>query len=200
MTRRMSILTALAGSWLTATAGSASDFDSRVARVSYVSGDVSYQRGDDDGWSGLRVNTPLVTGDSFYAPEGGRAEVDLGSGVIIRVDGDTEVGLVNCTTDITQLGLNGGVLDLSARSFPSGFALEVDTPTGATTILEPGRYRIEVSDRGTAYSVAQGSLTLASEGQQLDVHEGETLVLEETDPPRYGYGELPERTPFDDWA
>ena len=200
MTKAAAILSLLASSIAAPQASVASDFDSRVARVSYVSGDVSYQRGDDDGWAGARINTPLVTGDSFYAPEGGRAEVDLGSGVIIRVDGGTEVELVNNSTDVAQLGLNGGVLDLSARSFPSGFTLELDTPTGAATILEPGRYRFEVSDRGTAYTVVQGSLSLAVDGEQLDVREGESLVLEHTDPPRYGYGELPERTSFDAWA
>jgi hypothetical protein len=181
-------------------ASRADDPGARVARVSYVSGEVSYQRGDVEGWNDLRVNTPLVTGDSFYAPDGGRAEVDLGGGIVARVDGGTQIDLVNNTREITQLGINSGTLDLSARSFPRGYTLEIDTPTAAATYLEPGRYRVDVTDRMTTYAVIQGSMSLAINGQQLDVREGESLELENTDPPTYGYGTLSGGTPFQSWV
>jgi hypothetical protein len=195
-------ITLLAGTMFVASAPYAQEQepDARVARISYVSGDVSYQRGDDEGWNDVRVNTPLVTGDAFYAPEGARAEVDLGSGIVIRVDGGTEVQLVNNSAEVAQLGLSNGVMDLSVRSFPSDFTLELDTPTGAATILEPGRYRVDVDERGTRYSVIEGTISLAVDGEQLDVRAGESLELEDTDPPTYGYDRLSGRTPFDSWA
>jgi hypothetical protein len=194
------VATLLAGTVLLPFATHADDPGARVARVSYVSGDASYQRGDVEGWNNLRVNTPLVTGDSFYAPDGGRAEVDLGSGIVVRVDGGTEVNLVNYTGEIAQLGINSGVLDLSARSFPQGFTLEIDTPSAAATFLEAGRYRVDVTDRLTTYAVLRGSMSLAVNGQQLDVREGESLELENTDPPTYGYGRPSGGTPFQSWA
>ena len=200
MKSAITVLTLLAGTILLPSATYAAEPDSRVARISYVSGEVSYQRGDDEGWNDVRVNTPLVTGDSFYAPEGARAELDLGRGIVIRVDGGTEVELVNNSRDVAQLGLNGGVLDLSVRSFPSDFTLELDTPTGAATILEPGRYRLDMNDRVTTYSVIEGSISLAVDGEQLDVREGESLEIEATDPPTYGYGQPAARTSFDSWA
>lgn len=194
------ILTLMAGAFLVPSATRADEPDFRVARVSYVSGDVSYQRGDADGWNSLRVNTPLVTGDSFYAPEGGRAEVDLGSGTVVRLDGGTQVNLVNNTSGIAQLGMSSGYLDVRARSFPRGFTLEIDTPSAAVTILEPGRYGVSVANRVTTYSVVQGTMSLAVDGQQLDVREGESLEIEDTDPPTYGYGRIAASTPFQDWA
>ncbi len=200
MNKIMVALSLLAGMFLLAPAGFADAADARVARVSYVVGDVSYQRGDDEGWNGLRVNTPLVTGDSFYAPEGGRAEVVLGNGVVVRVDGGTQLDLVNNTRDIAQLGLTSGILDIRGRSFARGFTLEVDTPSAAVTILEPGRYRVEVGDRVTTYSVERGGMSLAIGGQQLDVREGESLELEDTEPPSYGYGRLAGPTPFQGWC
>jgi hypothetical protein len=200
MKSTMTAITLLAGAILVPGATYAEEPDARVARVSYVSGDVSYQRGDDEGWNDVRVNTPLVTGDAFYAPEGARAEVDLGSGIVIRVDGGTEVQLVNNSADVAQLGLSNGVMDLSVRTFPSDFTLELDTPTGAATILEPGRYRVDVDERGTRYSVIEGTISLAVDGEQLDVREGESLELEDTDPPTYGYDRLSGGTPFDSWA
>ena len=194
------ILTLLAGALLLPPASHAGDSGAMVARVSYISGDVSYQRGDDEGWNGLRVNTPLVTGDSFYAPDGGRAEVNLGSGIVIRVDGGTQIDLVNNSGDIAQLGLTSGSLDLRASDFPRSFTVEIDTPLGAVTILEPGQYRVDVTDGGAAYSVVRGSMSLALDGQELDVREGESLQLEDTDPPTYGYDRIAASTPFQTWA
>ncbi len=200
MKRSFLILSVLAGTAFFPLASRADEPDTRVARASYISGDVSYQRGDVEGWNGLRVNTPLVTGDSLFAPEGGRAEIDLGSGIVMRLDGGTQVDLVNNTRDVAQLGVNGGVLDLSARSFPRSFTLEIDTPSAAATILEPGRYRVEVTDRVATYAVVQGSMSLAVDGQQFDVREGESLRLEDTDPPTYAYGRIGPRTQFQAWG
>jgi hypothetical protein len=176
------------------------DPDVSVARVSYLRGDVSYQRGDDEGWNDLRVNTPLVTGDSFYAPDGALAEVDLGGGVVIRLDGGTQVELINNTRDISQIGMDSGVLDFRARSLRQGTTLEIDTPGGAATILEPGRYRVEVADSVTSYSAVQGSLSVAIDGREFDVREGESLELEATDPPSYSYRQVEGRTPFQGWC
>lgn len=193
-------LVLLTGTVLVPTASYANDADFRVARVSYVSGDASYQRGDVEGWNDLRVNTPLVTGDSFFAPDGGRAEVDMGSSIVLRVDGGTQIDLVNHTRQVSQLGMTGGVLDLRARSLSEDFTLELDTPRAAVTILERGRYRVEVTDRVERYSVLQGSMSLAIDGEQLDVNEGESLELEDSDPPTYAYGRLGAGTPFQSWA
>jgi hypothetical protein len=200
MKHRTVVLTLLAGIAFVSSTSHANDQDNSVARVSYISGDVSYQRGDVDGWNDLRVNTPLVTGDSFYAPEGGRAEVDLGNGIFVRVDGGTQVNLVNNTSDIAQLGIDSGSLELSARSLPRGFSLEIDTPSGAATLHEPGRYRIDVTDNVATYAVVRGSMSLAFEGQQLDVREGESLELDNGDPPTYGYSRLSGENSFQSWS
>jgi len=200
MKTSLAILTLSFGLTALVPAAVADDSDARVARVSYAGGDVSYQRGDDEGWNDLGSNTPLVTGDSFYTAAGGRAEVDLGTGVVVRVDGGTEIQLVNNSRDVAQLSMTSGVMDVRARSFPRGFTLEIDTPSGAVTILEPGRYRVEVSDRAATYAVVRGGLSLALDGDQLDVHEGESLELDNGDARNYAYGSLGARTPFQGWA
>ena len=200
MKKTLVLLALWAGLAVSTPAVFADDSDARVARVSYVGGDVSYQRGDDEGWNDLSPNTPLVTGDSFYAAEGGRAEVDLGSGVVVRVDGGTDIQLVNNSRYVAQFGMTSGVVDVRARSFPEGFTLEIDTPSGAVTILEPGRYRVEITDQTATYSVIRGGLSLALDGEQLDVREGECLDFENGDTHSYAYGPLGRRTSFTSWA
>src|ERR1700689_4688068 len=48
-----------------------------VARVSYISGNASSQRGDNGDWVALTVNAPLEPGDRISTGQGSRAEVQL---------------------------------------------------------------------------------------------------------------------------
>ena len=57
-----------------------------VARLSFVSGGVTYSRGDDpDEWDHAIENVPLTIGDRIFAPEGGRAELQLSSDNFVRL-------------------------------------------------------------------------------------------------------------------
>ncbi|MGH7853688.1 MAG: hypothetical protein ACREP3_09630, partial [Candidatus Binatia bacterium] len=57
-----------------------------VARLSFVSGPVTYSRGDDPNeWDDAIENVPLTIGDRIYAPEDGRAELQLSSGNFVRL-------------------------------------------------------------------------------------------------------------------
>jgi hypothetical protein len=174
--------------------------DVKVARVSYTDGDVSYQRGDSEGWNALGVNTPLVTGDSLYTADGGRAELNLGSGNALRLDAGTQVDLIQNARDVAQLGLRSGYVSLHARSASDSATLEIDTPSGAATVQEPGTYRVEITDRGARYSAVKGRLSVALSGQQLDVDSGESLTIEGTDKPKYSFDAVAPQTPFDQWA
>ncbi|HEX4825426.1 MAG TPA: DUF6600 domain-containing protein [Candidatus Polarisedimenticolaceae bacterium] len=174
--------------------------DVQVARVSYTGGDVSYQRGDSDGWNALGVNTPIVTGDSVYTADDGRAEVYLGNGNVLRMDTGTQVDLVSNTRDLAQLGLRSGYLSLRARGGSENGGLEIDTPNGAATVEGPGIYRVEMTKDTARYSVVKGRLSVALAGQQLDVDAGETLTIEGSDQPKYSFGPIAPQSAFDSWA
>jgi len=176
------------------------DDETSVARVAYAAGDASYQRGDIEGWNGLRVNTPLMTGDSIYAPPEGRIELEMENGAVVRLDGGSQLDLLNSSGDVTQLGIDEGVLDLRTRGGSRNATLEIDTPSAAATILERGHYLVDVNDETATYSVIRGSLSVSVDGQQLDVYEGESLELTNTDPPTYAYTRTDSSTPFQDWC
>jgi hypothetical protein len=50
-----------------------------VARVSFINGNVSIQRGDSGDWVAATVNTPLEAGDRISTGDSSRAEVQLDS-------------------------------------------------------------------------------------------------------------------------
>jgi hypothetical protein len=172
----------------------------QVARVSYTGGEVSYQRGDNDGWNALAINTPLVTGDAVYTADDGRAEVHLGGGNVLSLDAGTQVDLLSNTRDLAQLGLRSGYLHLRARSVSGDGTIEIDTPNGAATVLEPGVYRVQVTDGGAQYSAVKGRMSVSLNGQQLDVDPGQTLAIEGTDQPSYSFDHIAPERPIDRWA
>ena len=53
----------------------AQDPPSRVARLNWLIGNVSFQPSGVDDWTAATLNYPLTTGDQLYADAGARAEI-----------------------------------------------------------------------------------------------------------------------------
>ena len=62
--------------------GPAQDPPSRVARLNYFSGSVSFQPGGEGDWVTAVQNRPLTTGDNLWADQISRAELHIGSTAI----------------------------------------------------------------------------------------------------------------------
>ncbi len=56
------------------------DPPSRVARLSYAHGTVSFNPAGTDDWVSAVVNRPITTGDKLWTDNGSRAELHIGSG------------------------------------------------------------------------------------------------------------------------
>ena len=87
------------------------DPPSRVARLGYVSGAVSFSPAGEDDWVQATLNRPLTTGDRLWADPGARAEVQLG-GAMVRMNAGTSVSILNLDDQITQLQLTQGALNV----------------------------------------------------------------------------------------
>src|SRR2546428_14034184 len=55
------------------------DPPSRVGRLSFLSGSVSFRPGSVDDWATATVNYPLTTGDHLWTDADARAEITIGS-------------------------------------------------------------------------------------------------------------------------
>src|SRR5438105_3118720 len=55
------------------------DPPSRVGRLSYLSGSVSFRPGDVDDWTDATINYPLHNGDHLWTDSDARAEITVGS-------------------------------------------------------------------------------------------------------------------------
>ena len=83
------------------------DPPSRVARLSYSVGSVSFQPGGEGDWVQAVNNRPLTTGDNLWADKDSRAELQVGS-TSIRLDSETSLTLLELDDHTTQLKLSQG--------------------------------------------------------------------------------------------
>ncbi len=129
-----SLFPLLAGGLL---AQGANDPSARAARISYVSGNVSFQPAGDTGWSLATLNYPMTTGDRLFADQGGRAELQVGP-VAVRLDEASDLTVTDLSDQLVQLGLAQGTVRVSVYQMSPGDTVEVDTPYGALTLLDAG--------------------------------------------------------------
>src|SRR5689334_3773871 len=78
------------------------DPPSRVARLKYISGEVSMQPGGVDDWAAATINRPMTTADRLWTDKDSRAELHLGSAAM-RMNSETSLTLSNLSDNTVQL-------------------------------------------------------------------------------------------------
>src|ERR1700720_2870179 len=90
------------------------DPPSRVARLNFSDGSVSFQPGGEGDWVQAVPNRPLTTGDNLWADKDSRAELHVGS-TAIRMDSETSLSFLDLDDHNTQLRLSLGAVQLRVR-------------------------------------------------------------------------------------
>ncbi|MGH7391585.1 MAG: DUF6600 domain-containing protein, partial [Candidatus Rokuibacteriota bacterium] len=171
------------------------------ARLSYLSGAVSFRRPGADDWAAAAVNTPLAPGDTLYVGQAGALEIQLGPQALIRAAQETQLGLDNQEADFVQVSVPLGHVAVDVAQLPSGSTIEIDTPNGAFTLEQPGYYRVDVTGEWAALAVHRGgraSVTTAS-GGETPIEAGQQAVVSGTDAPRVDLRANPPLDAWDQW-
>ncbi len=158
------------------------DPPSRVARLGYARGSVSFQPAGTDEWVNAIVNRPVTTGDKLWADHDSRAELHIGS-ASIRIAGNTGFSFLNLTDNVTQIQLTAGTLRVRVKRLDQNETFEVDTPNLAFSVLRPGVYRINVNEDGntTVIKVRGGEGEVTGGGSAYTVHAHEASTFTGTD-------------------
>src|SRR5512142_2791642 len=81
-----------------------------VARISNLSGEVSFSRGDDpDNWQPADRNVPMTLGDRIYTGSRSRAELQVHGGNSIRLGARSDLAALNLTDDTNQFAIKAGI-------------------------------------------------------------------------------------------
>jgi hypothetical protein len=179
----------------------ADDPSARVARISYVLGNVSFQPSGDSGWSLATVNYPVTTGDRIFADRGDRAELQVGQ-VTVRLSEGTDLTMTSLTDQLVQLGLTQGTLHVSIYRMAPDDSVEVDTPRGALTLQAEGEYRIDLpaGDDPMVVAVVRGDLQWTAGGVAQTLRGGQAIQLSGIDPIQVSSISLPAKDDFDRWS
>ena len=174
----------------------------RVARLNYSQGSISFRPAGEDDWVTAVPNRPMVTGDDLWADEDARAEIHVGS-TAIRLGQKTGITFLALDDRTTQIRLAQGSLILRVRHLDDDDSYEIDTPNTAFTLLQPGEYRVDVSQDGnqTVTTVWHGRGRVTGGGYTYTVVADQSATFTGNEQHLdYDLGQLPERDRFDDWA
>jgi len=177
------------------------DPPSRVARLGYLQGSVSFQPAGETDWVGAVPNRPMSTGDQLWTDQDSRAEVQLGSAVI-RLGANTGFSFLNLDDDTVQIQLTSGAINITVRRLGEDDDFEVDTPNQAFTIFQPGHYRVEASADGnyTVISVREGDGEATGSGQSYTLRGGQRGTFSGTDSLYADVVEIGGPDEFDTWS
>jgi hypothetical protein len=164
--------------------GPANDPPSRVARLNLINGQVSFQPAGLDAWTSATMNYPLTTGDHLYTDMGSRAELHIGPNAI-RLNSQTNFGFLNLDDRTVQMRFTEGAIELRLRALNDQDSYEIDTPSGAVSLLRTGEYRIDTDParNATMVTVIAGEANVTANGNSFPVHPRQTAYFVDTAPP-----------------
>jgi len=177
------------------------DPPTRVARLSYINGEVSFSPSGTDDWVGAVVNRPITTGDKLWIDQNSRAELHVGSAAI-RLAGQTGFSFLNLDDRMMQIRLTEGTINLRVFRLGDNESIEVDTPNLAFSVLRPGRYHINVNEAGdtTIINVPDGEGEVTGGGSAYTVHPGDQGIFTGTDTLNPDIESLAPDDDFDGWC
>ena len=177
------------------------DPPSRVARLGYMQGSISFQPAGESEWVEAAQNRPLTTGDKIWADKDSRAELSLGSAVI-DLNSNTGISFLNLDDRTAQIQLSSGSVSVRVRHLDRDGVFEIDTPNQAFSIFQPGRYRVEASEDGsyTVVSIREGDGESTGNGQTYTLHAGQRGTFEGTNSLNAQVEDIGAPDEFDNWT
>jgi uncharacterized protein DUF6600 len=183
----------------------AADPPSRVARLNFEQGAVSFQPagGGDSDWVAAEVNRPLTTGDQLWADTDGLVEMHIGS-TAVRIGNNTGISYLNLSDNLIQLQVSAGSVIVRLRELDPNDAFEVDAPNLAFSLLQPGTYEIDVNPDSdvTVVTVVNGSGLVTGGGRSWTITPDQQATFTGSDSLDYSLADadsLPQ-TDFENWS
>lgn len=192
---------------LLATAARADDVGAaggRAVRLSYVEGQVRLFQGDQVLTDQALANTPLFEGAKIVTGGDGRAEIQFEDGSVARISPESSLTLAvlrggDGSARQTEVRLNAGLgyFEMQAQN---GEGLGVRFGDTALTATESTVLRVNLDKKPGSVAVFAGNAHLESSGELgLDLHGGESVTLNGSDPNAYNLAESIEPDSWDTW-
>lgn len=122
----------------------------RVARFSFVNGDVRIKRTGSEEWENATLNLPVVEGDEISTALGSRAELQFDSRTHLRLDGDSYLRISRLKDEGIAVSLPAGRMSVRVYEFDKDKSyFEVDAPNTTIAFQRSGMYRLDAGREGS---------------------------------------------------
>lgn len=158
---------------------SSNDPPSRVGRLAFTQGTVSFHDAERTDWEPAAINTPLSTGDALWTEPDAHAEVSI-AGTRVRMDGATQVDMLTLDDRSTRLQVDQGRVDIKTFAYDAKQPYDLVTPRGVATLQQQGDYYVEAgsTEDPTRLGVRAGAAQFqAPDGRVLAVRAGEVAEI-----------------------
>ena len=173
-----------------------------MARVQYMSGEVSMQPGGVNDWVAASQNRPLTTADRVWTDKNSRAELNVGDG-FIRMNSETSVTLSNVgdNTD-PDSNLTRACWKSRSATWKAGKFTKLTRPISPSRAMKSGVYRFDVDPNGdqTLVTVSSGYGEATGKGTAVRVNSGQQVRFSGGNSLTHTAQAAPARDGFDDWA
>jgi len=182
-----------------------------VARISFLNGEVSIQRGDSQAppqavsvpgaatgeWMAAAVNAPVLGNDRISTAPNSRAELQFENGAILRIGGGADLTVTQLEADRYQLALGRGTVTFRILR-ASNTDMELDTPSVSVRPTKLGSYRVSVTESGDSEITARsGDVEIFTPRGSQWVSSGQTMLARGTaSDPEY---QIVPAAGIDDW-
>lgn len=172
----------------------------RVARLSYVQGDVSLSAADGE-TQRAELNRPLTSGDELDVGNRGRAELEMDV-ASVHLGEDSSVALLALDDTTLRIRLIDGEMVAHVRELREGDRIEIETANARVSLMEPGEYHLAVEDNGeaTIVGVRTGGTEIESGAQVFSLHASQEGRYRGTSPLEEEVRALGPRNELEAWA
>ena len=127
------------------------DATARVARISFIRGDVQIRRDGATDWEKATLNLPIVEGDELTTSDGARVEIQFNNYSFLRLDENASLRLAVLKNEGIALSILQGTLSLRVTDLAKAAGyVEVDAPRSTVALQSSGTYRIDAGKAGDA--------------------------------------------------
>ncbi len=177
------------------------DPPSRVARLGFVAGGVSFSPAGESAWFPVVPNRPLTTDDRLWTDASGRIELEI-SGSSVRLGSNTSVSIIQLDDRQAQLQLTQGTTQVRVRHLEADQSFVINTPHLALAMHQNGVYRISVSpqDDSTEIVVRQGQGEAFGDSPTYLINAGQAFRFRGAGLRDYHVTDAAPRDEFELWA
>jgi FecR protein len=127
---------------------SAPDVTAKVARISYLRGDVQIRRTGSEDWERASQNLPIVEGDELTTNTNSRIEIQFDTYRFLRLDQNAYLKMTALRDEGISVSLPQGTMNLRLLEFDKDRSyFEIDAPRTTIAVQKAGMYRIDAGDK-----------------------------------------------------